>query len=238
MPNYSRKIKLAGGRTGKYLYQGIHAFATTGLTKTVTCPFGRIESFGVQAIGAVGTVPREVNINLGTLSATGEAIIIAPGVAGSISAAQFVVKTTVAADDTNYWTFRLINKGNADADMILATDANTTKLTGGAALTGYTARSLGLHATPANLVIAASTVLFFTATKTASGANLVDTHLKLGFACGDPGESLTVNNTVSGTAGNDDAVIVGSNGSTDLTVTRAAGNPTSGLKFAIWAIGW
>lgn len=50
-------------------------------------------------------------------------------------------------------------------------------------------------------------------------------------------EELSVNNTVSGTAGQDDAAIVGSNGSTDLTVTRTGASKTSGLKFFLTAIG-
>lgn len=47
---------------------------------------------------------------------------------------------------------------------------------------------------------------------------------------------LSVNNTVSGTVGQDDAAIVGSNGATDLVVTRPAGT-TSGLKFSLRATG-
>lgn len=48
---------------------------------------------------------------------------------------------------------------------------------------------------------------------------------------------LSANNTVSGTAGTDDARIVGSNGATTITVTRPAGT-TSGIKFSLRAIGW
>lgn len=50
-------------------------------------------------------------------------------------------------------------------------------------------------------------------------------------------EPLSVNNTVSGTAGAEDAGIVGSNGGTALIVTRPVGT-TSGLKFSILVIGY
>lgn len=52
-------------------------------------------------------------------------------------------------------------------------------------------------------------------------------------------EELSANNTVSGTVGNDDAAILANNpGSTDITVTRTGASKTSGLKFALWAVGY
>src|SRR4051812_37109142 len=47
---------------------------------------------------------------------------------------------------------------------------------------------------------------------------------------------LSANNTLSGTAGENDAAVVGTNGSTSITVTRPAGT-TSGIKFFWRAIG-
>jgi hypothetical protein len=47
---------------------------------------------------------------------------------------------------------------------------------------------------------------------------------------------LSANNTVTGTAGTDDAKVAGSNGSTTITVTRPAGT-TSGIKFSLIAYG-
>jgi hypothetical protein len=105
--NFTRKLKMAGGQNGRWLYQGIYAFTTTGATKDVAVPMGRVESCVAFPIG------------------------------------------TPASD-----------------------------------------------------------------------------------------EVLSANNTVSGTPGNDDAAIVGNgNGSTTITVTRTGAAKTSGLKFALWAIG-
>jgi predicted amino acid dehydrogenase len=57
----------------------------------------------------------------------------------------------------------------------------------------------------------------------------------IGTPAGD--EELSVNNTVTGTLGDDTAAIVGSNGNTGLVVTRTGASKTSGLKFSIEAIG-
>lgn len=105
--NLSRKLKIAGGQNGRSIFQGVYAFTTTGATKTVTVPFGRVESVLLTPVG------------------------------------------TPASD-----------------------------------------------------------------------------------------EVLSYNNTVGGTAGNDDAYVAGSGGSTDITVTRTGASKTSGLKFAILAIGY
>jgi enolase len=54
-----------------------------------------------------------------------------------------------------------------------------------------------------------------------------------GYAAAD---QLSVNETVTGTAGTDNAHIAGSNGTTTVTVTRDSGG-TSGLKFSLIAFG-
>ena len=124
-----------------------------------------------------------ITVDLGTLSATEAAKIIPlPNFAGKLVRATLTVETTVAASDTDYWTFAITNKGAAGAGstaMLAATDANTTKATGGAGLVNFDQRVLTLHGTAANLDVAAEDVLIFVATKTASGANLVDAVLKL-----------------------------------------------------------
>lgn len=124
-----------------------------------------------------------IQIPLGTISATTELPpIVMPPAAGTITAVRLAVKTTVAQSDTNYWTFSGVNKGPAGSGstaLLLATDANTTKTTGGSGLTNYVARSLGLTATAANLDFAASDCLVFTATKTASAANLDNAVLEI-----------------------------------------------------------
>lgn len=57
--------------------------------------------------------------------------------------------------------------------MLAATDANTTKATGGTALAANTKRALTLNGTPANLVTAAGDRLRFSPAGTGTLANTV-----------------------------------------------------------------
>ena len=78
--------------------------------------------------------------------------------AGVLIGARFSGTDALAASDTNYITFSITNlgtSGSGSAAMLAATDANTTKTTGGTALTANAARSLTLNGTAANLVVAA-----------------------------------------------------------------------------------
>lgn len=96
-----------------------------------------------------------------TAAGTSEIIVIAAA-AGTVSAVRFSCKDGLIASDSNWVQFKIINKGQVGTGTtdILDTGAvNTNKVTGGTALTGYASRSLTLHATPANLVIAAGDVL-------------------------------------------------------------------------------
>lgn len=125
---------------------------------------------------------KELVVPLGTISATTEILIPAPATAGRLVKAVLSVGTTVSTSDTNFWTFELQDRGAAGTGttaMLLAGDTNTTKLTGGAGLTAYVARTLSLHGTAANLDTAADDVLRFVATKTASAADLVRASLRL-----------------------------------------------------------
>lgn len=120
----------------------------------------------------------------GTISATGDILVACPSYAATVSRIALVVTTTVAADDTNYWTFSALNKGPSGSGttaLLTASDLNTTKDTGGSGLTNYVARAMTLHGTSANLNTAANDVLVFTATKTASAANLVNAVLLVEF---------------------------------------------------------
>jgi hypothetical protein len=90
---------------------------------------------------------------------------------GYLVSAKLVAQDTLAANDTNYQTFSLTNKLGAGAGstaMLAATDANTTKATGGSALTAQVPRSLTLNGTAANLRVNAGDLLLFTATATQS----------------------------------------------------------------------
>jgi hypothetical protein len=121
---------------------------------------------------------KSITFRVGTLSATDATIALPlPNVAGTITRIAIEVTTTVAANDTDYWTFGVLNKGTGGSGSTVVVDstaaANSTKATGGSALTNFVQRDLTLTSTPADLVTAAKDSLLLTATKAASGANLV-----------------------------------------------------------------
>lgn len=93
-----------------------------------------------------------------TIATTGntDAYVLAP-FAGTLTGVDFSGVDALTADNTNYITFSITNLGQAGAGstvMLAATDANTTKATGGTALAANTKRSLTVNATAANLVVA------------------------------------------------------------------------------------
>jgi hypothetical protein len=122
--------------------------------------------------------------SLADLSATTAFNVVVPQGANTLKAARVSVKTAITANDTNYWTFALTNKGAAgdgSTAMLAASDANTTKSTGGSGITAYVARALTIHGTAGNLAVTPGHVLEFSATKAASGANLVELVVELEF---------------------------------------------------------
>jgi hypothetical protein len=95
---------------------------------------------------------------------------------GRLVGAIFTGVDVLAASDTNYITFGLTNLGQAGAGstaMLAATDANTTKATGGTALAANTKRALTVNATPANLLVAAGDRLRFGPVGSGTLANTV-----------------------------------------------------------------
>lgn len=117
---------------------------------------------------------RKVRISLPTIATTGatEVTIIAP-YTGRLAGAIFVSASALAANDTNYLTWTIQNKGNSNAVMLAAADSNTSKSTGGAALVAFTKRTLALNATPANLAVTAGDVISVAATATGTLAGAV-----------------------------------------------------------------
>jgi hypothetical protein len=112
-----------------------------------------------------------------TIATTGnsDVFIIAPA-AGTLTSAVFSGVDALAASNTDYVTFSITNlgtSGSGTAAMLAATDANTTKSTGGTALTANAARTLTLNGTAANLVVAAGDRLRIRAAATGTLANSV-----------------------------------------------------------------
>lgn len=106
----------------------------------------------------VPTVPPTTVVTASvTVATTGDtdAYIIAP-VSGTVSSILFASSDALAADDTDYITFSGLNMGLDGlgiATLLDVVDGNTTKATGGSAISANTARTLTLSALPANLTV-------------------------------------------------------------------------------------
>jgi hypothetical protein len=112
-----------------------------------------------------------------TIATTGnsDVYMIAPA-AGVLTSAVFSGVDALTASDSAYITFSITNlgtSGSGTAAMLAATDANTTKATGGTALTANAARTLSLNGTAANLVVAAGDRLRIRAAATGTLGNTV-----------------------------------------------------------------
>jgi hypothetical protein len=120
-----------------------------------------------------------ITVPLGAISATGTFAIPLPSNGMTLTAARIASITAITASDTNYWSFGLTDGATTLIDNTVA--ANTTKATGGNALAANTAQALTLSGTPANLNTAASDVLVFSATKTASAVTMAQVSIVLEF---------------------------------------------------------
>lgn len=112
-----------------------------------------------------------------TIATTGNSdVYVTVDAAGVLTSARFAGTDALAANDTNYITFSLTNlgtTGSGSAAMLAATDANTTKTTGGTALAANANRTLTLNGTAANLVVAAGDRIRARAAVTGTLANTV-----------------------------------------------------------------
>jgi hypothetical protein len=104
---------------------------------------------------SVDQVSANTGIDIATTSNSDEYVTVKK--AGRLVAAEFSSLAALAANDTNYITWSITNLGQGglgSAAMLAATDVNTTKATGGSALVANARRSLTVHGTAANLLVA------------------------------------------------------------------------------------
>ncbi len=90
-------------------------------------------------------------IPLGTVATTGNTgtNLVMP-LDGILEAVYFSGTTTLAANDTNYVTFSILNKSNSDAALLVTDALTTTQVTGGTAFTAFTPRALTVTTTVAD----------------------------------------------------------------------------------------
>lgn len=112
---------------------------------------------------------------IATAAGNNDAFVIVPA-NGVLSSADFSGVDALTANNSNYITFSITNLGQAGAGsaaMLAATDANTTKATGGTGLSANSRRSLTLNGTAANLAVVAGDRLRIRAAVTGTLANTV-----------------------------------------------------------------
>ena len=112
--------------------------------------------------------------SIATTSTTDEYVIAAK--TGKVTAVKLLSLSGLAAHDSNYITPTVTNLGAAGsgtAALLAASDANTTKATGGSALTANVVRSWTLSSTAADLNVTEGDVLRIRATATGTLAGAV-----------------------------------------------------------------
>lgn len=112
--------------------------------------------------------------SIATTSTTDEYIIAAK--TGKVTSIKLNQLSGLATSDTNYITPTVTNLGQAasgTAALLASSDANTTKATGGSALTANVPRSFTLTSTAADLNVTEGDVLRCRATATGTLAGAV-----------------------------------------------------------------
>lgn len=112
--------------------------------------------------------------SIATTSTTDEYIIAAK--TGKVTAVKLNSLSGLAAHDSNYITPTVVNLGAAasgTAAILAVSDANTTKATGGSALTANVVRSWTLSSTAADLLVTEGDVIRIRATATGTLAGAV-----------------------------------------------------------------
>ena len=151
------------------------AYADPELVAGTTITGATIDATSLTASNVV--LGASTQVQKATIATTGntDIFIIAP-YAGVLSTAIFSGVDALAASDSNFITFTITNLGQAGAGsaaMLAATDANTTKTTGGTALSANARRNLTLSATSANLAVARGDRLRLRAAATGTLVNTV-----------------------------------------------------------------
>lgn len=130
------------------------------------------------------TYQQSKTTSAGAVSATTTKQMFRAVRSGTLKSVFVSTPTAITANDTDYWAFTVVNKGNAGSgttDMILATDVNTTKATGGSGITASVPKSLTVHTTPANLNFSAGDLIVITMTKAASATTMADVIVDFNF---------------------------------------------------------
>jgi len=139
----------------------------------------RIDFFNIFGYEEGSSV--EGGVDIGTAAAGYDAYFMVTR-AGTVTEIQFSGLSALAANDTNYITWTIVNSGQSGGDstaMLGTGDDNTTKATGGSAIVANAPRTLTLTATLSGLKVSKGDMLNFKATVTNTLANSVPTPIYL-----------------------------------------------------------
>ena len=131
----------------------------------------------INARDIFGPTASRVNNVTATIATTGntDGYVIVP-IDGFLESADFSGFDALATNDTNYITFTITNLGRAGSGttaMLVATDVNTTKVTGGSAIDANKVRELTLSTALNNVQVVAGDRLRIRAAATGTLANTV-----------------------------------------------------------------
>lgn len=149
------QTSVPSGRTG---FGGLYVLLSDGTYQPVIDSTGAYDGPSLtRSQASAAFASKSVVTQSQTVATTGNTdwYVIVPET-GTLSSADFSGIDALAANDTNYLTFSITNLGQAGAGttvMLAATDANTTKATGGTALAANTKRSLTISGTAGNLAV-------------------------------------------------------------------------------------
>ena len=132
-----------------------------------------------SAYGVSGGISLMNAIPLGAVAATTSFCVFIAPCAGAISKCQLVTKDAIAANDTNYWTVTLYDKGS-DGSASNKIAEKTTKVTGGTGFAAYDAWDIGTLDTT-HRVLAAGDVVLLTLTKTLTATAFAEAMCMLEF---------------------------------------------------------
>lgn len=131
----------------------------------------------VKYINLFGATPSNIPANPATIATTGNTdVYIVTPISGRLTEADFSGVDALAASDTNYITFTITNlgqSGSGTAAMLAATDTNTTKATGGSAISANTVRALTINQTSQNTEVTKGDRLRIRAAVTGTLANTI-----------------------------------------------------------------
>jgi hypothetical protein len=235
MANIVNQKTLTGAVIGGTLKTGTGEFSGTDKT-------GELDVAGMTTVLSATLTPIKPSTSvqtagMGTVAVTAYIDIVLPRIRGSISAIKVTPASTVAVNDTNYWTVGAVNRGTDGDGTAVVVDAtaaaNSTKATSGAAFTAATKRTMTLTSTSADLVVTEGQTIRITLTKAAAATTL---------------GAVTVEITVTGSALGTDEILyldelvdngqitVPSTGK--ITVARTGASPSTDLPFSFSVIGY